>query len=573
MPIRNAFRDQRLQFVELTRLFFGRFLENDLIAIDGDARATLVGILSLLVAPGVFLPLLEYLQFSSYPLGFQPLAVRDMAAIPDKTLAIALSMTVLGLFTVFEWDAVFPDRRDIAVLRPMPIGIRMLFAGKLAALAQFWLVLTLAVNGFSSFLFPMAIVQRDSSALPRYIGCHVLAILAANAFMFLAMIAIQGILVAALGWARFRRVAPYAQFVLIVAILGMFFLSIGAAFGLRPYAPPPPLISALPVFWFLGQYQTQLGGGLPLFNELAAYALPAIGIAAAVAAAAYALSYRRSVSRSFEEQDGPARKPGPVGDSLAALANRVLLRTPAQRAAFHFIWQTVMRSRSHRVLIAAWAGSGFALVFQGITGSIAGGVHNWWRTPSGPLLPATIVLPLFLITGLRYAFSVPADLRSNWIFQAASISEPADYLAGARKAALLLSVAPLFALLTPVFIAIWGWTTGGLHVLSGAVMAWLLAEIQLVGLEKLPFTCSYVAGKANLKTWWTLYVLGYIGYVAALSWLDLEILKRPPLIIPFLAAAALALAALDGHRRRRPPRPGLFDERPEPVVRTLGLQE
>jgi hypothetical protein len=339
--------------------------------------------------------------------------------------------------------------------------------------------------------------------------------------------------------------------------------------------PPSSFVACLPAWWFLGLDQVLLGWQKPLFDGLAQYAWWAVGIAAALAAVAYVLSYRRTVSLSFEEHDGPAARPGRLAAVLTACANRWIVRTPSQRAAFYFVWQTVVRNRSHRLLVAAWAAAGFALVFQGIAGAMASGSRAWWQSPKGPLLPAPIVLPLFVITGLRFAFTVPSDLRANWIFQAAGCGPAQDYLAGARKAALLIGLTPVFALLAPLHIALWGWVTGGLHVLFGAIVAWLLLEALLAGLEKVPFTCSYVPGKANLKTCWTFYVFGYVLYVSGLSWIDLRILQQP---LWFLAVPPVAVAARWGIElyRRYEREFGVslvFDERPAPAVQTLELQQ
>jgi hypothetical protein len=570
-----TFSERRLQFGELRRLFFGRFLDNDLIAIDGDTRGTLIGILSLLIAPGVFLPFLEWIQFSSAPLTYLPFALRDLAAVPDKTLHIAISMTVIGLLAVFEWDAMLPDRRDIAVLRPMPVGVGTLFAAKISALFQFWVVFTLAVDGIPSFFFPIAVLQNDPfTTLLGYIAAHATALVAANLFVFLAVVAIEGVLIAVLGPRLFHRFAPYAQFVLIAALLSGFFVSVGLAYGLRPGGPPPPLVDALPVFWFLGIDQVAVGAAhMPLFSHLAAHVGPALAAAALCAAAAYAVGYRRIVASSFETHEGATAAPGRLAASLEGLAARRLVTNPSERAAFWFVWQTVMRSRTHRLLVAAWAGAGVALVFQGIAGAIASGHPRWWAMIPGPLLPLPIVLPLFVITGLRYAFTVPSDLKANWIFQM-GCGDPAAYLAGARKAALALTVVPLAALLLPVYAAAWGWRLAAVQTIFGTVLALLLVELQMMALEKLPFTCSYVPGKANLKSLWIFYVMGYLIYAAALSWLDLQILRRPWLIVFFLALAAAGAVGIGCFRRSRAA-DGLsltFDERPEPAVRTLGLQ-
>jgi hypothetical protein len=567
--------ERRQQFRELSRLFFRRFIENDLISVDGDTRATLVGVLSLLIAPGGFFPLLEYVQFSSYPLGFTTWMVRDQAALPDKTLHIALSMTILGLMTVFEWDAMLPDRRDVAVLRPLPVGVGTMFAARIFALLRFWLILTAAVGAAPSVLFPIAVVQHaPAGVLPRYIVAHAITLVAANLFVFLTSIAFQGLLLAVLGGSRFRRLAPYAQFVLVVLILSLFFLSIGLVWGVNPDETPTMWIDSLPAFWFLGIEQLLLGFSQPMFDHLVSHSGPALLITALAASVAYAVSYRRSVSSSFEASDVAPAASGRIAPLLVAIANRLLVRKPAQRASFYFIWQTVLRSRTHRLLVAAFGGFGVALVFQGVTAAIAAGHPDWWRNTDGPLLVAPIILPLFLVTGFRYASTIPSDLGANWIFRL-GCDTPEAYLDGARKAVLLLSIVPLVALLLPVFVVAWGWQLAILHVAYGVVLAWLLVEAQMAGLEKLPFTCSYVPGKANLKSWWTFYVIAYLAYVSFFSWLGLVLLAAPSRFAWLLLAAVAARLAIHLYRRRHL---ALnfhlsFDERPEPAVRTLGLSE
>jgi hypothetical protein len=559
---------------ELARLFFARFLENDLICVDGDTRATLIGVVSLLLAPGVFLPFLEYIEFSSYPLGFAPWYVRDLAALPDTVLHIAFSMTVLGLFTVFEWDAILPDRRDVAVLQPLPVGLGTMFAARITALFALWVVLTLAADGVSGWFFPVAVMQNASAGiLLWHIRCHLLALVAANLFIFLALIAIQGLLMSLLGWAGYRRFSPYAQFLLVVVILSQFFLSIGQAWGVDTNSLPKPLIAALPAWWFTGFDETQVGWHLPLFEALARFVPWVLALAAALAAGAYALSYRHCVNRAFDEHEAAGGTPSRLGDVLTRAINKLVVRKPTERAAFYFVWQTVTRNRAHRTLVAAWVGAGLALVLQGVTTALATGDHRWWANQAGPLLPAFIVLPVFLVTGLRYSFTVPSDLRANWLFRVSAVGGPAEYSAGVRKVTLLLVITPLCAILGPVYIVLWGWKTGGLHVLFGTVCAWLLLEAQLLGLGKVPFTCSYVPGKANLKTWWTIYVLGYLAYVAACSWLDLKILERRGLMVWFLLFAAAVWLAMGEYRKQSTTFDSalVFDERPEPVVRTLEL--
>ncbi|HWQ54199.1 MAG TPA: hypothetical protein VN442_10980 [Bryobacteraceae bacterium] len=564
--ITNGYR----QFCEMRRLFFVRFLENDLICLDGDTRPTLVGILAILTAPGVFVPFLEYLHYSA---SRAPLWARDMASIPDKAMYVSFSMTVLGIVTVLEWDALLPDNRDYAVLRPLPIRLGTIFAAKTAALIGFWAVFTLVMNAVPTVLFPAAMVQHaPTSALLWSIRCHALAVVAGSAFVFLAMIAAQAVLMNVLGWRRFRRVAPLAQLLLVAALLVVFFLSLGAAWQV-PHKVPAALWRVLPPLWFVGLYQNELGWTQQIYRELAGQACWGLGLAGLIAGAAYSLSYSRSVSRSIEDVERHGA-PGWTARVLTAVADRVLLRTPAERASFHFVWQTVSRSRQHRVLVAAYAGGGLALVLQSVAAMIAHGSRTWWQSPEGVLLPVPLVMSLFLLSGMRYAFTVPAELRANWLFQIAESGEPAEYMAGVRKAMALLAIVPLFAALLPLHVAIWGWTAGGLHIAYGATVAWLLMEVLLAGFEKLPFTCSFVPGKANVRTLWPFYVIGYLGYVSLFSALELFLMRQPIRFLWFLAASAAVKTGIEVYRRLVPQGfERVYDDQPEPAVRTLELQQ
>lgn len=192
--ISESRRQEARQLRELSRLFFGRFLENDLICPDGDTTATLTNILALLAAPGVMLPVLEHFVYARGP--GQPLYQWDLRSLEEKMFYICFSMTVLGIVVALEWDSLLPDRRDFTVLRPFPVRLGLILGAKIAALAAFWAVFTLLINGVSSLTFPMVVVQDGGFIrLAWFIRCHILAILSANAFVFLAIVALQGVLI------------------------------------------------------------------------------------------------------------------------------------------------------------------------------------------------------------------------------------------------------------------------------------------------------------------------------------------------------------------------------------------
>jgi hypothetical protein len=570
-----ALENELSQFRELARHFFGRFFDNDLVAVnsdESDMRATVVNILAMLAAPGMLLPFLFMTKYSN--MQRMPLYVRDLASLGEKEFFLCFSMTVMGLVTVIEWDMLFPDRRDYANLTPLPIRLRTTFVAKIAALLAFLTIFSSVINAFSPVMFPAVVLQNQSVLmLPGFARCHIASILAANTFVFFLCVAVQGILMNVLGYRLFRRVSPYVQFTLVALLILMFLLSGRIVSELKPYAAVNPAsVYLFPPLWFLGLYQTQLGWTNPVFRELAASARMAAGWTTAAALATYLLSYKRHVTHSLESADEFATVPSAMDRFVERALDRFVVRDPLQQAAFYFIWKTLTRSRRHKLLFAAYVAAGCAVIFEGLAVLVARGGNSWMYRPTPELLPAPLILAFFILCGMRHVFAVPAELRANWVFQVSDRGEARRCLAGVKKAMLVVGVLPLFALLLPLHVLFWGWRTALLHMFFGAVVSWLLVEVLLVNFEKLPFTCSYLPGKANLKVSWPIYLFGFTTYVSVFLTLEYWMLQRPVRFVWLAAVIALVELALFIYRWRVGRDVALvFDEQPEPLVRTLNL--
>jgi hypothetical protein len=571
-----ALENEIAQFRELVRHFFSRFFDNDLIAINTDAadmRATVVNILAMLAAPGMLLPFLFMSKYTN--LQMQPMYVRDLASLGEKEFFICFSMTVMGLVTVIEWEMLFPDRRDYANLTPLPIRLRTMFGAKIVALLAFLTVFSVAINAFSPVMFPAVVLQKEPllNLLP-FARCHIVSILAANTFVFFFCVAVQGILMNVLGYRVFRRVSPYVQFALVALLILMFLLSGRIVSELKPGAAiNPAAVYAFPPLWFLGLYQAQLGWTNPVFRELAASARMAAGFATAGALATYLLSYKRHVTRSLESADEFSTVPSATERFVTRLLDRFVVRDSLEQAAFYFIWKTLTRSRRHKLLLAAYGAVGCALIFEGLAVLVARGGNSWMYRPIPELLPAPLILAFFILCGMRHVFAVPAELRANWVFQVSDRGQARRCLAGVKKAMIVLGIVPLFALLLPLHVLFWGWRTALLHILFGVVVSWLLVEVLLVGFEKFPFTCSYLPGKANLKVSWPLYLFGFTTYVSVFLTLEYWMLQRPLRFAWLAAVVILVHVGLAIYRWRVVGRDValVFDEQPEPLVRTLNL--
>ncbi|HTT63455.1 MAG TPA: hypothetical protein VMG35_16480 [Bryobacteraceae bacterium] len=570
-----ALENEIAQFRELARHFFSRFFDNDLVAINpdgGDMRATVVNILAMLAAPGMLLP---FLFLSKYVrLQEAPMHVRDLASLGEKEFFICFSMTVMGLVTVIEWEMLFPDRRDYANLTPLPIRLRTMFGAKITALLAFLAIFSAIINAFSPVMFPAVVLQKDPLLyLVPFARCHIISILAANTFVFFLCIAVQGVLMNVLGYRLFRRVSPYVQFGLVALLILMFLLSGRIVSELQPFAATnPAAVYLFPPLWFLGLYQAHLGWTNPVFRELAASARMAVGWTTVTALATYLLSYKRHVTRSLESADQLSMAPSATEKLAGRVLDRFLLRDPLQQAAFYFVWKTLTRNRRHKLIFAAYVAVGCALIIEGLAVLVARGGNNWMYHPIPQLLPAPLILAFFILCGMRYVFAVPAELRANWVFQVSDRGEARRCLAGVRKAMIVLGVVPLFALLLPLHILFWGWRTALLHISFGVVISYLLVEVLLANFEKFPFTCSYLPGKANLKVSWPIYLFGFTTYVSVCLTLEYWMLQHPVRFVWLLAVAVFVHLALFVYRRRVGRVAALvFDEQPEPLVRTLNL--
>jgi hypothetical protein len=230
----------------------------------------------------------------------------------------------------------------------------------------------------------------------------------------------------------------------------------------------------------------------------------------------------------------------------------------------------LLRSRVHRLLMAAYVGVGLALVLGSaavILRYSAGG------RPVPAVLSVQLVLSFFVVSGMRFAFTVPAELNANWLFQAAEPSETARCRAGVRRAMLALAIYPVLLGLLPAHVLLWGWRVAGAHLAYGLVLSALLVELLLLNFDKIPFTCTYLPGKANVKGFWPVYLAAYWMYAHYMAKVEYRLLDRPASFALVLSAIAALTVLLRWLRLRQlgPDFRFLFEDLPDPAVRTLDI--
>jgi len=249
-----------------------------------------------------------------------------------------------------------------------------------------------------------------------------------------------------------------------------------------------------PSYWFLGMMQ-QLRGS-PALAPLALRAWIGLAIAVSVTGVAYALSYFRTLRKIVEEPD--------IMPGVRRAGWLPRFGSAPQTAIVQFAIRTLMRSRQHRVILAFYLSIGFAMTIfllrsPAVTERILETVVvDPLQEVSIPILAATLIMMISCVVGTRVLFSMPMDLRANWVFRITSGLDGAEYLAAARRALLALSVVPLWMGSVLVCFALWPWRQAAAHVLALGLFGIILADLCTYAFRKIPFTCSYLPGKSQV---------------------------------------------------------------------------
>jgi hypothetical protein len=100
------------------------------------------------------------------------------------------------------------------------------------------------------------------------------------------------------------------------------------------------------------------------------------------------------------------------------------------------------------------------------------------------------MIALFTLTGLRFAFNMPAVLSANWIFRSILEDPSPNPRRPARKIMLLCVWTWQLAILFPLTFLRFGWHIAALHTAMVMLLSATLVELLLIRFHKIPFTCS-----------------------------------------------------------------------------------
>ena len=550
---------------ELLRHFLRRFFDSDMITSPGEMMPVLIGILPVFFQWFLLLIIISPLKHKYAYLSKLPLPGPYLEAVrADELWLITLMMSAIGLLTAVKWQTLFPDLRDYRALGTLPLRPQQIFGAKLTALLLIATAAVITVNFLPSVGFPA--ISASHWALQPSLGARVLAHAGASmagcCFFFFGLVALQGVLLNVLRPRAFGRVTGYLQGLLVGLMLGLVVLSFSIQPQIASVVLRPEWARWLPPVWFLGLYQTFSGDTDPALRMLANRALAALSTAVVVAFLTYLISYRRHRTLLMEGTSGRSKK-WRLGGILPACVSR----HPREQAVIAFMLQTLGRSNHHRMVLMGYGGLGFALLLTGV--AAMGSAFKPERVLAADFVYYHLLALLFLLVAARHLFSLPTELKANWIFQIMEGEGRVEWLRAVDRFVLVWGAAPLLLIPLPAEVQLLG-LRGVAETALFLVLGLLAYEWIFRSWDKLPFTCSHLPGKTPV--WMILAFFGFFGALALVHALLLATLYNELLFAGLLAMMLAVRVPIRRARRERWEEVRLkYEEVPEPAVHALNL--
>jgi hypothetical protein len=228
------------------------------------------------------------------------------------------------------------------------------------------------------------------------------------------------------------------------------------------------------------------------------------------------------------------------------------------------------RSRQHRVAFAFFLAIVLAIALAILRGELPAFAP---ALLSPDFLISTIMMMIFATMGLRSVISLPISLTANWVLRTTQVSPSYKYVAATKRSMLVLAVAPVWIISALLAIPLRPYSQVAGHMGVLALVGYILAEINLIGFYKVPFTCSYLPGKSNIQFvfWGSLVaVVAIVIPLIVQEWHALQDTFHLSCMLAILAGIAVVLWAFNRHCAKSAVI--YFEELPDEGIQTLGLQ-
>jgi hypothetical protein len=476
----------RQQFRVLHRVFLLRVVNLELLP-NGDPTRLIGQFLTTFASISILLilPALVYLFFGG--------GMRMTTTWMYEHFLIETSMTVALLIALFNWDAAFPDKRDILILGPSPVRTGTLFMAKFIAFLVAPGLGVIAMNIFVGIFWPIFFRSNNAGFLGtlRAWPAYWIAILLVSAFSVFTVLAFQGLASTLIPRQLFLRLSPFLQAAFVSLCVGLYFLEPSLE---SPEALTSPhnqrLLEFLPSYWFLAIFNQLNGSFHPAFAHLERRGWIGISVAAFGACAALLLSYVLKMRALVEQPD--------IVPSATSVSWEPKWVSPLTQVLIFFTLRTSLRSRRHRMMLGFYLGLGGSCAL-GYANRFLGGFHSVDGTISVAFLLITIVIMILTIFSLRTVAAIPISPLANWIIRITQVRPARDYHKAIRISWVALGLAPASLVTAAILVLVYPWAPALGHFLLLLSLGFLLVELCLYTFQKIPFTCSYLSGKAQIN--------------------------------------------------------------------------
>ncbi len=134
-----------------------------------------------------------------------------------------------------------------------------------------------------------------------------------------------------------------------------------------------------------------------------------------------------------------------------------------------------------------------------------------------------------------------------------------------------VAIIPLFAVIFAVYAVLWGFVASLLTAVFGVLLSLILMELLLYGFHKIPFTCSYLPGKANLPVMRVIYWLAFAFYAYSMASLERWMFHEPVAWIAAVGAEVLILNRIVFYRNRSFANGFFFQDEEDPLLAVQSL--
>jgi len=521
-------------FEILTRHLLDRLVNNEALGEEIPTRVTQLAYTVSL--PGVLVSLYLFAAYHQpHAIGPRPLWLQ----IADHYFYVLYAFVIMGAATVFEWDLLFPDLLDVFVLTTLPIPRQRLLLARLLALAIFLTLVLIGTNFLGVLFFPA--VADLHHMWWRHVTAHTIAVALAGAFTAAFFVALQGTLLCLLGRKLFAWISPLTQALSIVLLLTVLFLFPLIASHLQPLLRSSSTVVLLfPPLWFLGVYERLLwGSAAPLvFTELARTAVLATATVFALAVLTYPHAYARR-TRQLIEGGIAAHRRSTVAQACRSVLHLTLLRSPQQRAIYHFISQTLLRTQRLHLYLSIYTGLGISLVLSGLLLlRIQPGHINFAFSTYG-IGNAIPILAFWIAIGLRTALNAPIGRQGSWLFRVVHGDPLREHIHAVHLwvvvcvSTVTIAAALLLHRLAPSGLqGLWPLTT---QLLVAVGLSVLLTDIFFLRAKDIPFTVTRQPSTKDLP-------ISFVRYFVVFPAFALYISDREPWVEANPAHIAIALS-------------------------------